>query len=197
MTDKPLTIADYQRLAMCTANSNPAAATPKAKLENAALGAIGESGEIAAIMHLVNEVHGNADSYLYDLLDIAIHNGFAADRLKKEAFHGHAPSEQRPETVFYSIIGSANHAIRALRSGDRSPRFDQIMSHAIPEVQTEIMNGLHEELANELGDLLWYLTLAADAIGVPLEEIAQKNVEKLRRRYPDGFDAERSRNRED
>jgi len=51
------------------------------------------------------------------------------------------------------------------------------------------------ELADELGDVLWYLAEAASAIGVPLEQIAQENVGKLRRRYPDGFSPERSINR--
>ncbi|RME08176.1 MAG: nucleotide pyrophosphohydrolase [Anaerolineae bacterium] len=52
------------------------------------------------------------------------------------------------------------------------------------------------ELADELGDVLWYLAEAASAIGIPLEEIARQNVEKLRRRYPDGFSRERSIHRE-
>ncbi len=51
------------------------------------------------------------------------------------------------------------------------------------------------ELADELGDVLWYLAEAASAIGMPLEQIAQENVDKLRRRYPDGFSSERSINR--
>lgn len=51
-------------------------------------------------------------------------------------------------------------------------------------------------LAKELGDILWYLGLACHAIGYSLDEVMHINVEKLRMRYPDGFDAERSRHRE-
>lgn len=47
-------------------------------------------------------------------------------------------------------------------------------------------------LAKELGDVAWYLAVSADALGYTLEEILQMNVEKLRARYPDGFEAERS-----
>ena len=36
-----------------------------------------------------------------------------------------------------------------------------------------------KEIAIELGDTLWYLALAADAIGVPLHRIAEMNIEKL------------------
>ena len=51
-------------------------------------------------------------------------------------------------------------------------------------------------LAEELGDVLWYVTLAATCIGYDLTDIIQMNVDKLRTRYPDGFDADRSVNRE-
>lgn len=50
-------------------------------------------------------------------------------------------------------------------------------------------------LAKELGDVAWYLAVTADALGYSLEEIFEMNVEKLRVRYPDGFDPELSRNR--
>ncbi len=49
-----------------------------------------------------------------------------------------------------------------------------------------------EHLAKELGDIAWYLAEAATALDLSLEEILQANIEKLRRRYPDGFDTERS-----
>lgn len=52
-----------------------------------------------------------------------------------------------------------------------------------------------EHLAKELGDVAWYLAVSADALGYPLEEILQMNVDKLRARYPDGFEAKRSMNR--
>lgn len=52
-------------------------------------------------------------------------------------------------------------------------------------------------LAEELGDILWYAALAADALGLRLGEVMEGNISKLRRRYPDGFTAERSINRED
>lgn len=53
------------------------------------------------------------------------------------------------------------------------------------------------ELADELGDVLWYLSEAVTACGLDLAAVAQMNVDKLRRRYPEGFSPERSINRED
>ncbi len=53
-----------------------------------------------------------------------------------------------------------------------------------------------DALIKELGDVAWYLAEAATALDVPLDEILSRNIDKLRRRYPEGFDAERSKNRE-
>lgn len=47
-------------------------------------------------------------------------------------------------------------------------------------------------LAKELGDIAWYLAISADAIGYDLETICRMNINKLRVRYPDGFDPQRS-----
>lgn len=48
------------------------------------------------------------------------------------------------------------------------------------------------EIVKELGDVCWYVALISHAIGVPLEEILETNIEKLKRRYPDGFSEENS-----
>lgn len=53
-----------------------------------------------------------------------------------------------------------------------------------------------ECLIKELGDVLWYISLAADEMGVTLSEVMAKNIDKLRKRYPEGFSAERSVNRD-
>ncbi len=51
------------------------------------------------------------------------------------------------------------------------------------------------KLTAELGDVLWYVTALATLLGVSLDGIARGNLDKLRRRYPDGFSHEASRNR--
>lgn len=53
------------------------------------------------------------------------------------------------------------------------------------------------ELINELGDVLWYLSITAYNAGVPLESVAKLNLAKLKLRYPDGFDIERSKHEEE
>jgi len=51
-------------------------------------------------------------------------------------------------------------------------------------------------VAKELGDVCWYIAETASAIGYDLETIMQMNIDKLRKRYPNGFDTERSQHRE-
>lgn len=47
-------------------------------------------------------------------------------------------------------------------------------------------------LAKELGDIAWYLAETATALGLSLEDIFEANIEKLKKRFPEGFEAERS-----
>ena len=47
-----------------------------------------------------------------------------------------------------------------------------------------------ERAISELGDVLWYLMYCADAVDSSLEEVAEKNCQKLRARYPNGFSVE-------
>lgn len=47
-------------------------------------------------------------------------------------------------------------------------------------------------LAKELGDIAWYLAEAATAIDMSLEDIFQANLDKLKKRYPDGFEIQKS-----
>ena len=49
-----------------------------------------------------------------------------------------------------------------------------------------------EKLAKELGDICWYLAETATALDLSLEDIMAANIEKLKKRYPEGFNAERS-----
>lgn len=54
-----------------------------------------------------------------------------------------------------------------------------------------------EHFAKELGDIAWYLAEAATAIDMDLEDILQANIEKLKKRYPEGFDTRKSLERKE
>lgn len=53
----------------------------------------------------------------------------------------------------------------------------------------------YDDLIDETGDVLWYVAAMALALDVSLEEIAKRNIEKLKKRYPKKFTNEESINR--
>ena len=53
-------------------------------------------------------------------------------------------------------------------------------------------------LIKELGDTMWYVAQACIALDVSFDEVIQTNIDKLMKRYPNGFfDAYYSENREE
>ncbi len=65
----------------------------------------------------------------------------------------------------------------------------------IDHVKKHLCHG-HElnkaHLIKELGDVAWYIAEAAYALGVSLEDVLTANIEKLKKRYPEGFSTEKS-----
>ena len=85
--------------------------------------------------------------------------------------------------------------------------FDQV-SHALHGLSAEVgeLHGLYqkkyqghaleaEHLKKELGDIMWFIAEFCTANGWMLEDIARMNIDKLKARYPEGFDAENSLHR--
>lgn len=71
---------------------------------------------------------------------------------------------------------------------------------AIDIVKKWLMQGHEldkEHLVRELGDVAWYLAEAATALDIPLEAVFQGNLDKLRQRFPNGFDTGASVNRKE
>ncbi|MBU4641220.1 nucleoside triphosphate pyrophosphohydrolase family protein [Bacillus toyonensis] len=57
--------------------------------------------------------------------------------------------------------------------------------------------GNTHKIALELGDILYYISIMSHEMGYTLEDIAQMNISKLAKRYPDGFSREASQKRVD
>lgn len=76
-------------------------------------------------------------------------------------------------------------------SGEVGEVADIVKKHMFQEHELDV-----DHLVEELGDVLYYITLAMIVLDYNMAEIMFNNMDKLNRRYPDGFDAERSVNRE-
>lgn len=48
----------------------------------------------------------------------------------------------------------------------------------------------------EVGDLLWYAALACESLGTTLEDAMERNIAKLKARYPEKFEAQRAIDRD-
>ncbi len=53
----------------------------------------------------------------------------------------------------------------------------------------------NDHLVEELGDLLWHAAETAHFLGVPLSQVMERNIAKLRRRYGEAFDVQKGLDR--
>lgn len=84
-----------------------------------------------------------------------------------------------------------NHSLHGLAS-EVGEIADTIKKHIIYEQPFDRAN-----MEEELGDLLWYIALMCNINGFSLEEIMQKNIAKLMKRYPNKFTPEAAAARAD
>ena len=75
-------------------------------------------------------------------------------------------------------------------SGEIADHIKKIVYHGHP-----LDDETRDKIAKEIGDILWYCAIGSRGIGIDLAEIARMNVEKLRKRYPEGFSTDHSLNR--
>jgi NTP pyrophosphatase (non-canonical NTP hydrolase) len=78
--------------------------------------------------------------------------------------------------------------------GEAGEYIDVVKKHLFHGISEEKSR---EEALKELGDLLWGVAQAADAWGFTLEDVADRNLSKLRARYPNGFSTAASQARVD
>ena len=57
--------------------------------------------------------------------------------------------------------------------------------------------GIVEHLMKETGDLMWFIAEFCTAMGWDLDEVMQMNIDKLKARYPEGFEIDKSLHRKE
>lgn len=110
-------------------------------------------------------------------------NRLYANDYQKEALRTASGMNQQYPMVLNGVLGLA---------GESGECVDMLKKHLFQGHPLD-----KEHMAKELGDVAWYLAVTAHAIGYKLEDVLQMNVDKLRARYPRGFDPEQSLHRKE
>ena len=85
----------------------------------------------------------------------------------------------REHAVFYPALGLAGEA------GEVANKIKKIMRDRNGDVNNLPIE-LKEDIANELGDCLWYISALATDLGIGLDGIAVENLKKLQKRKEQG-----------
>jgi NTP pyrophosphatase (non-canonical NTP hydrolase) len=84
--------------------------------------------------------------------------------------------------ALYPGIGS-NVVYPTLGLCGESGEFAEKVKKSLRDDNGVITDTRRAEMVKELGDVLWYLAMIADELGVPLSEVVKCNVEKINSRH--------------
>ena len=68
---------------------------------------------------------------------------------------------------------------------------DVMKKHLAYGKQVDLVN-----IAEEVGDVLWYVAIILRRLNMSFEEVMQMNINKLQKRFPDKFDEQQALNRD-
>lgn len=120
------------------------------------------------------------DAQVYEIRNEAAASMTAND-YQKQAMTTLNPTLSKKDVLINGVMGLCGEAGEAI---------DIVKKHLHQGHELD-----REALKKELGDIAWYLAETAWALEIPLEEILTENLAKLKARYPEGFDTERSMKR--
>lgn len=124
---------------------------------------------------------------------------------KQRRFYAAQYSKERKRYMYF-----AEYQALARRTQNLKLSNEERFKHAMFGMQSELgeIAGIYQkecqghrvdaaDVIYELGDLLWFMSEFCDVLGFDLEDVAKSNIQKLKQRYPHGFEAERSLHREE
>ena len=111
-----------------------------------------------------------------------------------------------PKEYIDLALRTENKTYRFAATGDVTPRIEHGVMGTVTEA-AELMSTVKKSkiygkeldrvnLVEEVGDVMWYLAILADELGVSFEDIWEKNIQKLRQRYPEGYTKDQALNRD-
>lgn len=128
----------------------------------------------------------------YQKLAMRTNDGKATDRLndKIEMIEFFKDAKAGRPAEKYDLGGIFNAAFGL--SGEVGEFNDMLKKWVFHEKELDVVHA-----KKELGDIMWYVAMMCHSFGWELDEILQMNVDKLKARYPQGFDVALANNRKD
>jgi len=128
----------------------------------------------------------------YQKLAMRTNDGKATDRLndKIEMIEFFKDAKAGRPAEKYDLGGIFNAAFGL--SGEVGEFNDMLKKWVFHEKELDVVHA-----KKELGDIMWYVAMMCHSFGWELDEILQMNVDKLKARYPQGFDVALANNRKE
>lgn len=116
------------------------------------------------------------NEYQYDAM--RTNDGYATKRLELATQNGN-----------FNDVGGVFNAALGL-SGEVGELNDMLKKHIFHEKPID-----KEHFKKEIGDICWYIAMMCTSCGFNLDDVMKTNIDKLKARYPDGFDINKANNR--
>lgn len=87
------------------------------------------------------------------------------------------PYDNKAEMLQHAVFGLTREAAGIMQKVFQGHAFDK------------------EHMKKEIGDCLWMIAEACTALDLEMEDVMQTNIDKLKARFPDGFEVEKSLHR--
>lgn len=150
-----------------------------------------------AYVRAVNRAYSRTASSIFDVTaDKVVYSVDAIDGVKKYLFYG-----KNKEGYEFAGATPAHEMDPLVKLMSADPR----IAHAVIGIVTEAGELLDSarhgsidktNLAEECGDVLWYMAVLLDAAGSSFEEVMEVNAAKLRKRFPEKFNEGAAINRD-